>query len=249
MSLSNPRKVNPATKFIDWSGSKGQFKYYDKKKKENVFFEEDIYIIPLDDLNTIRGFDSDNQCGYYSNEVKYLNKEEMFVKSFKGGQIAKGLYNNLKLPAGCKFSKSVYAAMIIYDEENTSIELVNFQFIGAAVKAWFDAKIKVESGNIIKLSASTELLKKGATEYYAPKILKVGKRNDILNKCVEMDKELQIYLKSYFNQDHSEETEKIAKKEAQEDITKSEEEITAEMYMKESEKVIDDFNDVDDLPF
>jgi len=247
MSLSNPRQTNPAKKFIDWSGSKGMFKYYDKEKKENIFFEEDIYIIPLDDLNTIRGFDSDNQCGYYSNEVKYLDKEEMFVKSFKGGQIAKGLYNSLKLPAGCKFSKSVYAALITGDKKNTIIELVNFQFSGAAIGSWIDAKIKVDSGEIVKLSSSTVKLTKGATEYFAPEILRIGKRKDIFDKCVNMDKDLQIYLKSYLNQDHSEEAELIAKKESDK-VEKSEEEIAGEMYMKETDKV-DDFNDVDDLPF
>lgn len=248
MSLSNPRQTNPAKKFIDWSGSKGMFKYYDKEKEENVFFENDIYIIPLDDLNTIRGFDSENSCGYYSNEVKYLDKEEMFVKSFKGGQIAKGLYNNLKLPAGCKFSKSVYAALITGDKNNTQIELVNFQFSGSAIGSWIDAKIKVDSGEIVKLSPSAVKLTKGTTEYFAPEILRIGMRKDILNKCIEMDKDLQVYLKAYLNQDHSEEAEIIAKKESDK-IEKSEEEIAAEMYMKESEKAVDDFNDVDDLPF
>lgn len=249
MSLSNPRKTNPATKFIDWSGSIGKFKYYDKEKKENIFFEEDIYIIPLDDLNTIRGFDSENQCGYYSNEVKYLNKEELFVKSFKGGQVAKGLYSNLKLPAGCKFSKSVYAAMIVGNKENIKIELVNFQFISSAVNVWFDAKIKVDSGEIIKLSPSTIVLKKGSNEYFAPGILKMGKRKDIFEKCIEMDKQLQIYLKSYLNQDHSEEAENIAKKESEKNVSKSDEEIAAEMYMKETEEAINEFDDVSDLPF
>ena len=36
MSRSNPTETlsNPSTKFIDWSGSEGKFKYYDKEKKE-----------------------------------------------------------------------------------------------------------------------------------------------------------------------------------------------------------------------
>ena len=36
MSRSNPTEnaVNPSSKFIEWSGSEGKFKYYDKEKKE-----------------------------------------------------------------------------------------------------------------------------------------------------------------------------------------------------------------------
>ena len=247
MSLSNPRQVNPASKFIEWSGSKGQFKYYDKEKEENIFFEDDIYMIPLDELNTIKGYDDHNQCGIYSNEVKYLSKEILHVRSFKGGTIAKGIYGNLKLSSGCKFAKSIYAVLLTKDKEETKLELVNFQLYGSSIGSWIDAKINIDSGNPIKLSPSTDKLTKGTTEYFAPKISILKLREDILQKCIDIDKELQIYLKGYLVQEQANEESVENKVETIEE--KSQEEIAAEKYMKETDKKIDDFNDIDDLPF
>lgn len=237
MSLSNPRPVNPASKFIEWSGSKGQFKYYDKESKaedKNVFFTNDIYMIPLDELSTIKGYDDHNQCGIYSNEVKYLSKEIMHVRSFKGGTIAKGIYGNLKLSSGCKFAKSVYAVLLTNDNGNTKLELVNFQLFGSSIGAWIDAKVNIDSGKPIKLSPSTDKLTKGTTEYFAPKITILKLREDILQKCIDIDKELQVYLKGYLSQEQAEE-EAV--------------EIKTEPIEETQPEEPDDFNDVDDLPF
>lgn len=236
MSLSNPTPKNPAVKFIDWSGSKGQFKYYDKEKEENVFFDDDIYIIPLDELSTIKGYDDDNNCGFFSNEVKYLAKEILHVRSFKGGSVAKGLYSDIKLPTGCKFAKSVYAVMITGGKENTKLELVNFQFFGSSLGSWIDARINVDSGEVLKLSSSDVSLKKGQTIYFQPGIQKMKKRQDILDKCIEIDKDLQVYLKGYLTR---EQTEVIVSSDAKQ----------SEVKQTVNETVIDDFYDVDDLPF
>jgi hypothetical protein len=231
MSLSNPTTKNPATKFIEWSGSKGQFKYYDKTEETNVFFETSIYIIPLDDLSCIKGYDDQNNCGYYSNEVKFLDKQKLYVKSFKGGVVADGIYKDLKLPSGCRFTKSIYAAMITGNKENVELELVNFQLNGSAIGSWIDAKVKVDSGEVIILKPSTVELKKGTTIYFAPQIIRSEKREDILQRCIDMDKELQKYLDAYLNVDHREE--------------RTEDNVVSNQEKKD----IDNFNDIDDLPF
>ena len=185
MSLSNPRQVNPAKKFIEWSGSKGKFYYYDKEKEENVYFEETIYIVPLDELSTIRGYHNYSKSGIYSNEVKNISKEKLVVKAFKGGLIASGLYSEIKGQLeGGKFSKSVYCAMVSGTKENTFLELVNFQIYGSAMGSWIDAKINVDSGDLILLSPSIEELKQGTTVYFAPAIKKYKRRDDIIEKSV-----------------------------------------------------------------
>lgn len=233
MSLSNPTTKNPASKFIDWAGSKGMFKYYDKEQEKNIFFENPIYIIPLDDLSCIKGYDSVNECGFYSNEVKYLDKQKLYIKSFKTGLVTEGVYKDLKLPTGAKFTKSIYAAMIIPEDDNVNLELVNFQLNGSAIGSWIEAKIKVDSGEVVILKPSTVELKKGTTTYFAPEIIRSKKREDILQRCIDMDKELQNYLNDYFNFDHSE----------QNNITSD------ETLSKEDKKNIDNFDDVNDLPF
>ena len=67
MSLSKPRQTNPVTVFIEWSGSKGKFYFYDKIEKVNVFFDETIYIVPLDELCVIKGYHDASNSGIYSN--------------------------------------------------------------------------------------------------------------------------------------------------------------------------------------
>ena len=201
MSLSDPRLKNPAKKFISWSGSKGKFYYYDSENEVNVFFETDIYVIPLDELSTIKGFHDRSQSGIYSNEVKNTTKEPLIVKSFKGGTIATGLYQDIKGKLeGGDYAKSVYCAMIIpVVGDKTELELVNLSLHGSSIGPWIDAKISVDSGNVIILKPSTEQLKKGATIYFAPKIVKSKVRQDILERCIQMDVELQEYLKGYLS--------------------------------------------------
>ena len=227
MSLSNPRQVNPAQKFIEWKGSEGHFYYYDKVEKKNVIIEKPIYIVPLDELSTIKGFHKQSESSIYSNEVKNITKEVLIVKSFKGGLIASGLYADIKGKLeGGKFGKSVYAAMISSDGKE--INLVNFQFYGSSLGSFIDAKINVDSGNVIILSPSTDKLKNGTTEYFAPKITKKEIRQDILDRCKAMDKDLQNYLSGYLNKP-IEETESATE--------------------AHKENISNDVQDDDDLPF
>jgi len=229
MSLSNPKKSNPCSKFIEWKGSKGQFYYYNKETQENVFFKKDIYIVVLDELSTVRGWHDASESGIYSNEVKYISKEELTVKSFKGGLFAKGIYSEIKgnLQGG-KYAKSVYVALLTPKDKSFTIELANIQLYGSAIGAWINAKIKSDDGRVIVLSPSTVEKKKGRTVYFEPEIKKSAVRKDIIAECIELDKELQKYLKHYFSKEI--ETSEISK---DEDIIK------------------DDLNlaEVDDLPF
>lgn len=231
MSLSNPRLKNPASKFISWSGSKGKFFYYDPEKGEkgeNVFFDKPIYVVPLDEMATIKGFHDKSQSGIYSNEVKNTTKEILIVKAFKGGTIASGLYQDIKGKLeGGDYAKSVYCALINIVQDGTELELVNLSLHGSSIGPWIDAKINIDSGNVIVLSPSTEPLKKGSTTYFAPKIVKSKIRADILERCKQMDIDLQNYLKGYL----SKPVEQI------EQITESQEVEKAE------------FEQTDDLPF
>ena len=231
MSLSNPRLKNPASKFISWSGSKGKFFYYDSEKGEkgeNVFFDKPIYVVPLDEMATIKGFHDKSQSGIYSNEVKNTTKEILIVKAFKGGTITSGLYQDIKGKLeGGDYAKSVYCALINIVQDGIELELVNLSLHGSSIGPWIDAKINIDSGNVIVLSPSAEPLKKGSTTYFAPKIVKSKVRADILERCKQMDIDLQNYLKGYL----SKPVEQI------EQITESQEVEKAE------------FEQTDDLPF
>jgi len=195
MSLSSPKKTSPVSRYIEWKGGSGKFRYWDKEKESEVFIEGPIYIVVLDELSCITGFDVDKGKGIFSNEVHNLNEEQLVVGYMGGGSIANGLYKEIKgsFPAGAKYAKSVYAALI--DPDSSELELVNFKLYGSSVGPWIEAKIGDE-GNVIVLTCDPVQQTKGATKYYQPLVKKSKRREDILARCVDMDKDLQLYLYS-----------------------------------------------------
>lgn len=196
MSLSNPKSSNnPAEQFIEWSGKKGAFYYYDKELQQKVDLPAPMYIIALDQLSTITGY-TDGKGGIYSNEVHFTGDEELDVRYHGGEQIAKGIYANIKgklAIANAKFAKSVYAALI--SKDGNSVKLVNFKFYGSSLSPWIDAKIG-DGGEVIELNKNPEVFTKGDTKYYVPTVTKKERREDILSLAVNLDLELQSYLKS-----------------------------------------------------
>jgi hypothetical protein len=248
MSLSEPTRVkNPAQKFIEWSGDKNAFFYFDKEKEKaekgtgKCYFESDIYIIVLDQLSTITGFSDKLQNGIWSNEVKYLDKQPLIVKS-KPGVLISGLYSKIKaeiITAGGKFTTSAYAAMLIPQGKGVvpKLELVNFKLHGSSIGAWIDAKIQ-EDGCVLTLKKGTEQKTKGRTVYYEPVIIKNAKRDDLILLAENMDKELQIYLKMYFSNDFQNSAVQEVKSEIE----------NTNALLSSSSPVVD-LSDVDDLPF
>lgn len=194
MSLTSETKSsNPARKFFSWKGGIGVWEYYDKEKGEKVQIPDTMYIVPLDEKSTIKGWHDASMSGIFSNEVGNLNEEELSVRSFKGGEIIKGKYADIKgRLEGGKFCKSVYAALL--DSKGNVIEMVNFSFSGSSLGAWIEAKINIKEGKVLVLSKNPEQQKKGATTYYVPQIKVTEKRDAIIAECEGLDRELQEYL-------------------------------------------------------
>jgi hypothetical protein len=199
MSRSNPTETlsNPSTKFIDWSGSEGKFKYYDKEKKENVFIELPFTFIPLDILSTCKGYNDQEKVGYYSNEVRSTKKEPFTVRT-KNGIVMTGLYEQVKeklAPKGLKYVQSVYVAI---KEEGKGLVIANLQLTGSALGPFInfcDGKKVTEIGVTVK---SANPMKKGATKYFEP-VYEVMPVSEATNKVAsELDAELQEYLTAYF---------------------------------------------------
>jgi hypothetical protein len=199
MSRSNPTETlsNPSTKFIDWSGSEGKFKYYDKEKKENVFIDLPFIFIPLDVLSTCKGYNDQEKVGYYSNEVRSTKKEQLTVRT-KNGIVMTGLYEQVKeklAPKGLKYVQSVYVAI---KEEGKGLVIANLQLTGSALGPFInfcDGKKITEIGVTVK---SANPMKKGATKYFEP-VYEVMPVSEATNKVAsELDAELQEYLTAYF---------------------------------------------------
>jgi hypothetical protein len=187
---------NPATKFLDWKSNDKCFEYYDKEAQKKVQVPLPFKFIVLDELHTIKGWNDASESSIYSNEVKYISKEPMTVKPFKGNEIAKGLYKDIKdkvVAAGGHYTKSIYIML-----ENGN--LANLQLKGSAVQKWGDFTQKTRnrlSDEWIIVSKAIEG-KKGAVKFFTPdfgfeKSLS-GEEALKADTCFDI---LESYLKSY----------------------------------------------------
>ena len=172
MSTSNRKQAfaqpqsNPATKFIDWKSNEKAFSFYDKENKVNVPIPLPFRFLALDELHTVKGWSDSCQSAIYANEVKFISKEPLTVKPFKGNEIAKGLYSDIKekvKAAGAHYVKSIYVML-----EDGS--LANLQLKGASCQSWGDFTQKGRSRlpeEWVTVEKAIEG-KKGAVKYYTP---------------------------------------------------------------------------------
>lgn len=201
-TTSNRRKAfevpmsNPATKFIDWKSNDKCFSYYDKEKQENVLVPLPFKFLVLDEMHTIKGWNDATSSGIYSNEVKFISKEVMNVKPFKGNEIAKGLYKDIKekvKSAGGHYVKSIYVML-----EDGS--LANLQLKGSAVQKWGEFTQKTRNrlpDEWVEVAKAIEG-KKGAVKFYTPEFRFERSISDSeADLADEAFNILESYLKTY----------------------------------------------------
>jgi len=202
MNTSNRRQAfaqpqsNPATKFIDWKSNDKSFSFYDKENKVNVPIPLPFKFVTLDEMHTVKGWSDSCQSSIYSNEVKFISKEVMTVKPFKGNEIAKGLYSEIKekvKAAGAHYVKSIYVML-----EDGS--LANIQLKGAACQSWGDFTNKNRTrlpDEWVTVKSATEG-KKGAVKYYTPDFAFDKSLSEAeMEQADEAFGILETYLKAY----------------------------------------------------
>lgn len=201
-TISNRRQAfaqpqtNPSTKFIEWKSNDKAFSYYDKESKENVAIPLPFKFLVLDELHTVKGWNDASSSQINSNEVKFISRDEMVVKPFKGNEIAKGLYKDIKekvKSAGGHYVKNVYCML-----EDGSI--ANLQLKGAACQSYGDFTAKTRSrltDEWVVVDKAVEG-KKGAVKYTTPgfafdKSLSESEA-DLADEAYNV---LEAYLKTY----------------------------------------------------
>lgn len=202
MSTSNRRAAfsqpttNPAGKFFEWKSNEKTFVYFDKETKTNVSIELPFKFLVLDELHTIKGWNDATDSGIYSNEVKWISKDELIVKPFKGNEIARGLYKDIKeksKAAGGHYVKSIYIML-----EDGSI--ANLQLKGAACQAWGDFTAKSKSRLVDEWVSVVgfDEAKKGSVKYTTPIFGYLcsldGAEADLADEAFNV---LEAYLKTY----------------------------------------------------
>ena len=204
LNTSEGKSSNPATKFLQWKSNDKCFAYYDKEKGENVQVPLPFKFQFLEHFSTIKGWNDATETGIYSNEIMFTSKEELDVKTFKGVEIAKGLYKDIRSKvrdAGGKYHRSVYVL-------NEYGNIVNIQMKGAVVSAYSvfmdgDSKTGIKGhkhlieNNWVVVNKFQEL-KKGATKYSVP-IFEVGSvfTDSEFKLANEKYKEIENYFDNY----------------------------------------------------
>lgn len=145
---------SPVKKYLSWSSNDKCFNFYDKETKENKKLTLPLTLVHLDEMSTIKGWHDSSASGIYSNEVRSTKSEELNVRAFKGGDLAKGIYQDIKLKVqslGGHYCVSIYAFV--------NNEIVNISLKGSALMAWSDfTKDNRKSflGNVIEIKSAAE---------------------------------------------------------------------------------------------
>ena len=188
--------TNPATRFFEWKSNEKTFVYFDKDTKTNVTVPLPFKFLVLDELHTIKGWNDATESGIYANEVKFISRDEMVVKPFKGNEIARGLYKDIKekaKAAGGHYVKSIYIML-----EDGSI--ANLQLKGAACQTWgdFTAKSKTRLVDEWVSVVGFDEAKKGSVKYTTPIFGYLaslgGAEADLADEAFNT---LEAYLKTY----------------------------------------------------
>ncbi len=162
---------SPVVKYLSWSSNDKCFTYWDKASSSNKKVALPFNMIHLADMSTIKGWHDASSSGIYSNEVKSTKNEELNVRAFKGGELIKGLYRDIKdrvNALGGDYHASVYGFI--------NGEIVNISLKGAALKAWSDFATENRSSFLGSYIAFTGALdaKKGSVKYSVPVCEKGG---------------------------------------------------------------------------
>jgi hypothetical protein len=219
MSRSNPTEGarNPATRWFEWAGGSdgGFIRWYDKEAKMNVKVEGTFTFLVLDELSTVKGWHEPSQSAIYANEVRDTRQEVLVVRSFKGDELANGVYQHIKDRIAAKGGHYVASIYIAY-KQGEELKLGNLGLKGAAAGAWMEFKrnatVKKDANGRLTKSyfvdavkiAGFENAKKGATAYRVPifKLLEVSAATN--EQAIALDAELQAYLTEYLKRPKAE---------------------------------------------
>jgi hypothetical protein len=210
MSTSNRRAAfsapasNPATKFIEWKSNDKCFNYYDKDAQKNVEIPLPFKFLVLDELHKVEGWNDSLKGKIVSNEVKFISKEIMKVKTYHkdfGGKnttthLVDGLYAEIKEKV--KSSNAHYAKSIYVMLEDGS--LANISLKGSGVQKWgdFTQKTRNRLADEWVIVASAEDGKKGAVKFSTPSFSFANSISDEeANMADEAFNILESYLKTY----------------------------------------------------
>lgn len=233
MSRSNPIDGvrNPSTRWFEFaSGADGGFvRFYDKDAEKQVPLGDaenggSFTFLLLDELATVKGWHDPSESGIFANEVKDTRQDTLVVRSFKGGELASGLYANIKDRIGAVGGHFVASCYIGY-KDGQALRIGNIRFKGAALSAWMEFKkscptkkdangksVKAYYVDAVKIEGF-EQQKKGGTTFRVPKFSLAPLSEESNKQAIALDAELQAFLTDYLKRPRVEAAASTAKSE------------------------------------
>lgn len=250
-SRPNTRTKSPVKHYFEWSGSEGKLYFYDKAKKQNVYFPNMKFVV-LDELHTVSGFSKDNNTGIRGTEVRDINTPITVWIGKKKHTTA--TYSELKNSVnGLKYTKSVYIGLV---KKDGSLEMAKLTLKGAAFSSWINflkgAEDYVKNDAVdpfadnvgIEIIGKSKQKKNGATKYYEPKFATFEMDEDQGALATTLDDELQTYFDNTLSKNDDNANPSVIDNDDEKDQdTEQEEEETDE------DQKAPDSKTVDDLPF
>lgn len=208
---------NPAKHFLEWRSKDKNLRYWDKAKEQNISVELPFKFLLLMELSTVKGWHDPSQSGIYSNEVRRTDEQELHVRSFKGGTIAKGFYNDIKdevYREGGKYHKSLYVM-------TPKGELLNLSLSGPHVFAWGEfyskGNRKRAEDEWIELY-DVEQKQKGSNVFFVPKFRFNTSLTDDEDLTAEiLYKDLKEYMNDYMERNDQKQAAEQVYRNAKED--------------------------------
>lgn len=165
--------------------------------------------ILLDVLSVIKGWHDKSQSGITSNEVRDTTMEPFVVKAFKGGQLAVGLYQQIRdrvNALGANFHSNLYIAFRLGEK----LEIGSLILKGSALGSWMEFSKKNRKdlyAKAIQITGFTDG-KKGSVKFRTPNfaIADVSPESDQAAK--DLDKQLQEYLNKYLSRPKTEQADR-----------------------------------------
>lgn len=185
---------------MEWDGSNGNLRYYDKQKEENIAVEDGFTFLLLDQLATVKGWHDASDSGIFSNEVRDTKAETLVVKAFKSNSIlAEGFYSDIRdrvAAIGGNYVANCYVAF----RDAGELKIGSVQFKGAALNAWVDFRKEHKNdiyAKAIQIRGYKEG-KKGKITFRVPVFYLKDITQETNDSATNLDRELQSYLATYF---------------------------------------------------
>lgn len=215
MSFSSEEQMaNPTKRYID--AKNGRVSFYDKNLADRVDVPVPFEFIVLDRLSCAVGWSDEDQSGYWSNEVRNVNENELSIRTSKGIKET-GLWKDIKSKpsvAGSKFATSLYIA----HKSKGGMDIANLKLTGSSLRAWieFTGHNNIRRGKV-SLSGWKEM-KKGAVAYKVPEFELVDMTDEERTQAKALDEKLQYYFKESLKTPVREQPKKVEEDETFDDI-------------------------------